>query len=288
MSKASSNICTRTRVNTLSAGNPDQDDTHKELHEIKEMIKGISDKLKCIDKLEKEIKDIKKIFHKLEVMENDISSLKQSVEFLANKYDDIVKESNIQRQKLKELHKVHTTNSTTDDLLTKVVNIEAYQRNRNIEIHGIEEKPNENCVVLIQQVAAELRVEISKDDIDIAHRVKSRKQPNSSYVIAQFKSRSRRDLLAKSKHLVITNNNIPGTKVGQKIYINDNLTTYHRALLGKTKALARQNNFKFAWYKNGKIMVRKNENEKIIIINKCEDLLLITNNVSDATDRPTC
>lgn len=57
-----------------------------------------------------------------------------------------------------------------------------------------------------------------------------------------------------------------------KIFVNELLPSSLYELLRQTKTRARHANFKFAWYKSGSILVRKNEGQPKIAIRKAEDL----------------
>lgn len=60
----------------------------------------------------------------------------------------------------------------------------------------------------------------------------------------------------------------------KRIYLNENMTAYYKNLFWKVKTFARERNFKYVWYRNGKIMMRKdNDTAEVIHINGEEDLL---------------
>lgn len=50
------------------------------------------------------------------------------------------------------------------------------------------------------------------------------------------------------------------------IYINDGLTQFNRNLFFLTRAFARESGYKFTWFKDSKIFLKKNENTKAFII----------------------
>lgn len=57
-----------------------------------------------------------------------------------------------------------------------------------------------------------------------------------------------------------------------KIYINDYLTLFNRNLFFKAKVFAREKSFKFVWFKDLKLFIKKSESTKAIIIDN-EDAL---------------
>lgn len=52
----------------------------------------------------------------------------------------------------------------------------------------------------------------------------------------------------------------------EAIYVNNYLTIFNRNLLFKIKAFAREAGFKFVWFRDSKIFVKKNEDHKAILI----------------------
>lgn len=50
-----------------------------------------------------------------------------------------------------------------------------------------------------------------------------------------------------------------------KGYFNETITNWNTVLFGKVKTL-KTNNFKYIWYKNGKLFVRRTEHDKAVIL----------------------
>ena len=70
-----------------------------------------------------------------------------------------------------------------------------------IEIEGLPAKANENVEELVIKVAAACQVKITPDDIEAAHRVKSRTKTNLP-IIVKFKSRkTKQGMMANKKKL---------------------------------------------------------------------------------------
>lgn len=150
---------------------------------------------------------------------------------------------------------------------------EQYTRNKNVEIHGIPIQDSENCKNIVKCVLQELQVDIKIEEIDVAHRVYN-KNPNSTpSIIAQFSTRTKRDTIIAKKSLIVTNRNLPGVEIGQKIYISENLTPYNKNLLRLTKIKARESNYKYVWFKNNKLLVREKDNSPVLRINSELDIM---------------
>ena len=70
---------------------------------------------------------------------------------------------------------------------------------------------------------------------------------------------------------IITNFDI-GLKGRERIYISESLTPHYRKLLKTVKEMAKLKEYKFVWWKNDRILVRKEERSPVIVIEKEEDL----------------
>lgn len=97
--------------------------------------------------------------------------------------------------------------------------------------------------------------EVAAHDTEAIHRLPVR-VGKVAPVLIRFTHRSTRDLWP-SKRTALRNENI---------YVNENLTKHVKALFWKTKQLAREQSYKFAWTRNGKIFVRQREREELLIV----------------------
>lgn len=237
----------------------------------------------------KDILDIKSMINsinlkvdKIDVLQTAIKDLKDSVEWVAKQYDDILLQFNKTTDEVKVLNNDiiklkqdnQEKNKLIKDLNTRLINMEQYNRNKNIEIHCIPQRQNENCHQLVLDVAKELGVPITPTDIDVAHRLSAPKNGESRppAIIAQFTSRTKRDLLLQKRCLIVKNKNIPGTSLGNKIYLNENLTPYNKAFIYKARQQAKAAGIKFVWIKNCKLFIRRDSNDPAMRIYNEDDL----------------
>ncbi|KAG8239131.1 hypothetical protein J437_LFUL016138 [Ladona fulva] len=56
------------------------------------------------------------------------------------------------------------------------------------------------------------------------------------------------------------------------IFINDHLTQYNKNLLWNTKERAIECNYKYVWFKTDRVLVRKDENSRVISISSERDI----------------
>jgi hypothetical protein len=126
---------------------------------------------------------------------------------------------------------------------------------------------------IVLKVATALNIELLASDIEAAHRIPSRTATTKpARIIVRVLSRKKRDLFLAKRREVITNQHI-GLQSTQRIYVNDNLAPFYRELLWKSKIKAREQDFKFVWFKNNKILVKRDENtHQVLVINSFGDL----------------
>ena len=206
-----------------------------------------------IDKLEKlEVENDK--------LKQDVSSLKKAV----RKAEDEVADLNDDLDGLK---------SDLDTAICQIDDLEQYNRKHNLEIHGIPESSEENLSDKIIKLGKVLNVHIVNNDIDICHRMATRRSNGGPRpIIVRFRSyRAKSELYKSKKHLksVSLNNYFHNAEA---VYINENLTNHRRELFTKVRKFKKINNWHSAWTIDGKIFVRKSPSDQVYRVYEVEDL----------------
>jgi hypothetical protein len=161
------------------------------------------------------------------------------------------------------------------DLNTRLNHLEQYGRNKNIEINEVIETNNEDVEQIVVNLASKLGVDLTKDDIEATHRLpKTRRDNRPATIIVQFVRRKKRDEMLAARKKVVTNNQVTGLQ-GGRIYVSENLTAYYRNLLKEAKKRGRDLGYKYVWFKNGSIKLRKEENSEVIVVNEMADIAKI-------------
>jgi len=83
----------------------------------------------------------------------------------------------------------------------------------------------------------------------------------------------RRNLIRNVKSVKLTADRISSSWQKENIYINGRLTKLKRTLFYRAKTAAKEKDYKFVWLSNADILVRKNENTKIIKIKSPQDII---------------
>ena len=150
----------------------------------------------------------------------------------------------------------------------KVNELEQYDRRQNLIFEGVPQFQNENVTEIILSLASKLDVNLTANDISIAHRlpvkrprlnsesnVTNRRHPG---IIVRFISRQKRNEMysnrMQAKH--ISDFLVQGTN---KLYVNENLTQRRKRLFWLAKQKVKELNYKFIWTSNGQIFIREDE-----------------------------
>ena len=201
----------------------------------------------------------------LDELKQDVSVVKQFAQHMSDGYDSFLLEikelrSQLADTKREQLHMkacLATKDAEINTLSDKLNQLEQYQRNRNIILNGVPCTQGEDCKTIVCNIARKLNVDLDPRDLDVAHRLRTVKKSTAPPIVAQFTSRNVRDCLLAKKKLILTEGGFRGMKVGDAVYLNEHLSNYNNRLLTLTKNLARQYGFKFAWFRDGRVLVRE-------------------------------
>ena len=207
----------------------------------------------------KEMKDelLKSVFHRIELLEsklfdkdNENADLKKEVDDLQSK---LVKqnEDNTNLKKLIE-EKANTASENIN-------NLEQYGRRNNIRINGLTELGTEDMETTTNKLIHEINtripdVNVTRGDIDIAHRLGPKKDMKTRPIIVRFVSRmSKENVLKKRRALK-----------GTGIFLNEDLTHLNQTVLLSVRKKT-PDEVEDAWYSNGKIFKKDKMNDVTIV-----------------------
>jgi hypothetical protein len=153
---------------------------------------------------------------------------------------------------------------------------EQYTRSNTVEIQGIPEKPNEDVYEVVRQVGVALDMTFSRDAIDVCHRLG--KRPDSNHpagIIVKFVRREVKQTMLEKRRV---KRNLNTKDVGftqttaEPVYINESLSPAKRRLLAAARAVKKEKNYTYLWVRNGKIFLRKNPGDSVIVITSMEQI----------------
>lgn len=137
--------------------------------------------------------------------------------------------------------------------------VEQYQRRRQLEIHGIQQEPNENLEEILINITSQIGITLEASEIDVIHRLPSRFQKINP-VIVELRTRKVRDLILAKKSKKKMNDGL-----GNQVYIFESLSPYFKNLLWQTRTVAKQKQYNFTYFRKNAILVKKTQDSNDII-----------------------
>lgn len=152
----------------------------------------------------------------------------------------------------------------------------------DIEIVGVPKVENGNAEECVQRVLSEaLNITVAADDIKKCYvkRIKTSDSTFGNIVCAKLSSLDvkMKIMSGKKSSKEKLNASIFGGDKKNNIYINDCFTKYTRDLFMSAKRIKIEKKFKYLWFKNSKILLRKVDNGEVSVIRSFNDLNTIIN-----------
>lgn len=238
--------------------------------EVKLMLKGLETSLN--NKTQELLNKIECLTSRLTTLESNLADQKQTITALQQKNDELQLEN-------------CTLRDNYDDM---------DQRSRicNIEIQNIPEKKGENLIHVVETIGKAIGVPIPASCITDVHRVAHNQQTQKAKnIIVHLSTRRLRDdvIAAARTRRGLTASQVLDAAAGgataystvagaappppsSRVYINEHLTLKNKILYSKARAVANDKKYKFIWIKNATILVRKEDNSRVITIRRDEDL----------------
>lgn len=228
----------------------------------------------CLQKITSVIRaDIKAVAGNGKASLTEVQELKKSVtnmdlkieQFRAEIQNAVRDIAEVKKTQVEANNEVRELRQQVFEMQQEIIDMKQYSRRNNLEIKGVPLAADESLPGVMLTIANCLKSSLRVDDIDVIHRVptKDRNRPN---IVVKFLSRKTRDeLLVKAKKQRLTGS-VLGFDANEPVYINEHLCPEYKVLLGKAIQTKRDKNWKFAWVSQGKILMRKTENARVVHI----------------------
>lgn len=241
---------------------------------VKELAKALADLTSRIDVKYDEMKrDL------VSLIKTELDPVKQAMNFINESFEAFRAEM----QTLKgEIAKVKDDNremknnnlrlaKELGDIRKELTDMQQYSRKTNLEIKGIPFARDEDLTSTMKAISTCIGSEIAESDIEVIHRVpsKDKEKPN---IIVKFHSRKVRDRVLRAAKKQRLNTSTLGFKDSSPVFVNEHLCPANKVLLAKSLNAKREKNWKFAWVSDGKVLMRKTENSRVLHVTCAEDL----------------
>lgn len=142
--------------------------------------------------------------------------------------------------------------------------LEYRSRRMNLEIHGIKETEGEDLLAKLNEIAKQISLpSLTRSELETIHRLPAKPGKTRGIIVRFLNQETRDKWLSKRRQLKSENSNT---------YICENMTRQARELLTMTKEWARKSGFAFVWHANGKVLVRRTNGERAVVIRGGEDI----------------
>lgn len=209
-------------------------------------------------------------------------NLIDSVNFMSDKFDTFgsqIQELVISINTMREENRIlkEQNNNLRNDinfLQKRMNNLEQKALDNFVEIIGVPEIKNENCKKTVEKIATSLKLEIKVVD---AFRVHSKLNTRPSKIVAELTMKqNKKEMIDLSRKTKLTGSNVDAEWKNNAIYVNDNLTQFNRNLFFKTKTFARESGYRYVWFKDTKLFIKKNDNSKAFLVDSELSLTKLT------------
>lgn len=218
------------------------------------------------NKLDQNNKKITSLENQLIAKDKQMENLEKKFQSLEDKYNEMVTTRSGVGEGNEE------TAGVIDQLRSELVQLQQRSRIKNIELQNVPQQPEEDIEAIVIKAAQILGVNVTEQNIESAHRLPKVKNKHPP-IIVQFNSRKIKEDFLKKRKKTMTQDNLIGNGNGDLIYVKENLCKFYRNLEMETrKKFKKEREWKFVWYKNYSINIRRNEDSAIYKIRHYGDL----------------
>lgn len=199
-----------------------------------------------------------------------LQAMETAMQLLSNKFDEFSERLHAQETATKDLSKrVDKLEKSKVDKDVAVMaqdldKLEYRSRRMNLEIHGIKETEGEDLLAKLNEIAKQISLpSLTRSELETIHRLPAKPGKTRGIIVRFLNQETRDKWLSKRRQLKSENSNT---------YICENMTRQARELLTMTKEWARKSGFAFVWHANGKVLVRRTNGERAVVIRGSEDI----------------
>lgn len=211
-------------------------------------------------------------------LENELG---KSLNLCHEKIEENMKVLQSQNMTMEEyFKKIEQLNEENKTLKAKVISLEEkledneqYSRLNCVEIRGVPMEKNENIIETVKKVGMALDMQIKEEMVDACHRLRNKKDGSPPTIIVKFVRRLDKQILLQKRRVKRTLSTAQmGYPTSSPVYINESLTFLRVKIHAAAREIKKEKNYKFLWVRDGKVLLRKEENSPVIVLTKLEDI----------------
>ena len=214
----------------------------------------------------------------VELLKANYDELKGSLYSTKSQVDTLVTENIAVNSKLKLLEEqVLTSKKELEEVKQRLYDaegshddLEQYTRKFNLVIYGIPERQEEDNVENVISLGNILKVNLTRGDIHIVHRLNTKSKTKTQPIIVRFSNYNAKSQLYKTR---INLRNVTLHDLGaEKIFIIENLTAWRAGLFREARKVIKKYHNGKTWTVDGKIFLKTDLTAKVLKIDSYEDL----------------
>jgi len=223
---------------------------------------------------------------------NIIKSLKAENESLSNRVEELeVKVHRLEQLKLKNKIDIvgvpNVTNENARELSLKVLTdalgveisadhiVDCYTKTLRSRTNGTNSDSGNTNIISSPNSHADA----ATDDLDATNVNQNTNKSQRSIICVEFASPAHKKavLLAKKSNKNKLKATLFDANNKNKIFVNESLSSYFRALLSAGRALKNEKKLKYVWFKNSLVHFKKTDKSKVVVAKSFHDLESIKN-----------
>jgi chromosome segregation ATPase len=224
--------------------------------------------------------ELSELRSEVNVLTAKCKDIETSQQFLSNEFDNFKKIMHDNKKQTADLSKkvnivetrIEKAEESNYAANVALDNLEQYGRRECIEISGIPTLPIDNPKQLTVELGHLMGVEITQEHISTAHRLPSTRKVKERFIV-KFVHRDTKDEFYKKRSKLAgkKSKNLPsvanefGKSIhrAENIFISESLTPYRKKLFGRINEFKKNNQWKYLWTVNGKILLRQSEHSQV-------------------------
>lgn len=219
----------------------------------------------------------KVIMDAIRKMDENINS---RIDTLEKQSNTILTEFRLLQEDVNNLTK--NQNKMREELLDMNIELNTLKQNAvnsDVIITGIHEVKDEKLLDVVNKVLQEYKLVLRNTDYNSIYRMKNKSDTSKfSPICIEFYSGALKGAIIKQQKILgpvllhMIDKSLPETDL-RKIYFKDRLIKYNMELLKAARRFKADNNYKFVWYQNSDVLLKKNETSQCVKIRSPADLV---------------
>ncbi|XP_026331172.1 uncharacterized protein LOC113238562 [Hyposmocoma kahamanoa] len=245
------------------------------------------------------LKELREFRNDFTTLRTDLQKITTEIQAINEKFNDMETRFSsledrliIVENKTSLIPKLKSELDSVREAMTKLENenhkFDQFSRMNNVEISGIPYTAGENLVSLLHSICNKVALPLDERDVDSIMRVKRFEvedrsnssesgRPRPPAIVVKFTRRICKDKLLAAVQQQRARRGLMTSDIGLSgpalnIFVSDHLAPRNKQLLKRARKIKAELNFSYLWIRDCKILMRKNEKSKVIVINKETDL----------------